>query len=574
MVQENLQINIGANTQDLQQGLNEATGAVNNFSAALNRAGKPTADATQSLVNLSRIAQDAPYGFMGIANNLNPMLESFQRLQKEAGSSGEALKAMVASLTGPAGLGLALGVVSSLVVVYGKDIASFFSTITSGKNAMDEYISSIESSEKAYIKAYEEIYKLGKAFEDYHSGLMSKKELLQQYNSTLGDTYGKTNDVAEAERIWTANSENFVKGAVLRAAALIEIEKAAKKSAEAFETSLKPKEQFTSAFSFGGAGVGGASAINLQAQLDKQRLQAQEEAVKKIKDEEKAHLEVVDAINKEIDKLKEKAVYTKFAGKELTKEKESRTKDYTLDDEIAKIEREIELTKKWADEEEKLHEKMQKFGNKNAKIITLDVNKGEETPDKLQREAPLFARQYTQEVNEFDRQMKAAKKDAEDFANVVSKDITQGLGVMWDAMQKGENPLKALGDFLGKLIEQLAEAVIQALLFQAIMSALGFGAVPAGGQGGAILGGIGKLFGFAEGGVVSQPTIAMVGEGGQSEAIMPLNKLGNMMNSTFAAGAMSGGGQGAGNGQFVLKGNDLVLALQRSNYSLNLRRGA
>jgi hypothetical protein len=35
---------------------------------------------------------------------------------------------------------------------------------------------------------------------------------------------------------------------------------------------------------------------------------------------------------------------------------------------------------------------------------------------------------------------------------------------------------------------------------------------------------------------------------------------------------MSGGGMGQ-NGQFVLKGNDLVLALQRSSSSLNLRRG-
>ena len=82
------------------------------------------------------------------------------------------------------------------------------------------------------------------------------------------------------------------------------------------------------------------------------------------------------------------------------------------------------------------------------------------------------------------------------------------------------------------------------------------------------------MFGFAEGGIVSQPTMAMVGEGGQSEAIMPLNKLGNMMNSTFNAGAMNGGGGGGGKGQFTLKGNDLVLALQRSNYSLNLRRGS
>ena len=46
-----------------------------------------------------------------------------------------------------------------------------------------------------------------------------------------------------------------------------------------------------------------------------------------------------------------------------------------------------------------------------------------------------------------------------------------------------------------------------------------------------------------------------------------------MLNRTFNAGAMSSGGVGQ-SGQFVLKGNDLVLALQRSNYSLNLRRGA
>ena len=93
----------------------------------------------------------------------------------------------------------------------------------------------------------------------------------------------------------------------------------------------------------------------------------------------------------------------------------------------------------------------------------------------------------------------------------------------------------------------------------------------AGGFSAGFFGGFKKILGFADGGVVSRPTIAMVGEGGQSEAIMPLNKLGNMMNSTFNAGAMTG--VSGGGGEFVLKGNDLVLALQRSNYSLNLRRG-
>jgi len=69
---------------------------------------------------------------------------------------------------------------------------------------------------------------------------------------------------------------------------------------------------------------------------------------------------------------------------------------------------------------------------------------------------------------------------------------------------------------------------------------------------------------FANGGIVSGPTMGLMGEypGAQSnpEVIAPLDKLKSMIG-------------GGGNGEFVLRGNDLVLALQRSNSSLNLRRG-
>ena len=73
------------------------------------------AQAGQSITNLSRIAQDAPFGFIGIANNINPLVESFGRLKAETGSTGGALKALVAGLSGPAGLGLAFGVITSAI---------------------------------------------------------------------------------------------------------------------------------------------------------------------------------------------------------------------------------------------------------------------------------------------------------------------------------------------------------------------------------------------------------------------------------------------------------------------------
>jgi hypothetical protein len=121
---------------------------------------------------------------------------------------------------------------------------------------------------------------------------------------------------------------------------------------------------------------------------------------------------------------------------------------------------------------------------------------------------------------------------------------------------------------LSRLAEQFVAAILQATIFAAIMSAINAGTGGALTFGGYFM----KALGMADGGIVTGPTHALIGEGNESEAVMPLSKLSGMLNTTFSAGAMSGGG-GMSGGSFVLKGNDLVLALQRSNYSLNLRRG-
>jgi len=102
--------------------------------------------ATNALTNLSRVAQDAPYGFIGIANNLNPLLESFQRLQKEAGGSGAALKAMAGGLMGPAGIGLALGAVSSIIVAFGPKIADFIKGTNEDTKAEDKLAQSLSDA--------------------------------------------------------------------------------------------------------------------------------------------------------------------------------------------------------------------------------------------------------------------------------------------------------------------------------------------------------------------------------------------------------------------------------------------
>ena len=123
---QGIEIPIGAPLGQLDKDLKGANAKLKSFANdasavgnQLNNGLKKGADqAGFALTNLGRVAQDAPFGFIGIQNNLNPLLESFQRLKTETGSTGGALKALGQSLIGPAGLGFALSAVSALILVY------------------------------------------------------------------------------------------------------------------------------------------------------------------------------------------------------------------------------------------------------------------------------------------------------------------------------------------------------------------------------------------------------------------------------------------------------------------------
>jgi len=141
---------------------------------------------------------------------------------------------------------------------------------------------------------------------------------------------------------------------------------------------------------------------------------------------------------------------------------------------------------------------------------------------------------------------------------------------MYDAMQQGISAGEALGQMFSRLARSIAESLVQAALFAGILSLISGGAGAEGGI--SFFGAFKSILGLSSGGVATGPTLAMIGEGSESEAVLPLSKLGNIMQGSFNAGSMNTNSM-AQNGQFVLKGNDLVLALQRSNSSLNLRRG-
>jgi len=93
--------------------------AVENASQKIRALPNVTGQATSTLTNFSRVVQDAPFGLIGIANNIDPFVSSFQQLKASTGTTGGAFKALVGQLAGPAGIALAISTVTSLLITFG-----------------------------------------------------------------------------------------------------------------------------------------------------------------------------------------------------------------------------------------------------------------------------------------------------------------------------------------------------------------------------------------------------------------------------------------------------------------------
>jgi len=98
-------VKAGATINKLPANVSKATQSLSKLPAASNQA-------TSALINLGRVAQDAPFGIIGIANNLNPLLESFQRTSQAAGGFVGTLKALGGALLGGGGIGFLLSLVT------------------------------------------------------------------------------------------------------------------------------------------------------------------------------------------------------------------------------------------------------------------------------------------------------------------------------------------------------------------------------------------------------------------------------------------------------------------------------
>jgi hypothetical protein len=168
--QKSNNVKLGLDTVNLQSQINDAkanitslTSQINSNSSALENHSRAASNGGNTLMQFSRIAQDAPFGIIGIGNNLTATAESFGHLAKSSGGAGNALKAVGASLLGPGGVLLAISLVTTgltLMAQKGLTISDVFQMLSgsfdqAGRDIKKAYEESSKSAlgEVASIKA-------------------------------------------------------------------------------------------------------------------------------------------------------------------------------------------------------------------------------------------------------------------------------------------------------------------------------------------------------------------------------------------------------------------------------------
>ena len=117
------------------------------LSNSMGKIKKSTANATPTVIEFSRVIQDAPYGIQGVANNIQQLTTNFTYLKKSAGGTIPALKALGSSFLGPAGVIFAVSTITSLLVSFGGEL-------TKTKNKSKEFIDSLSGVSSSTITEF------------------------------------------------------------------------------------------------------------------------------------------------------------------------------------------------------------------------------------------------------------------------------------------------------------------------------------------------------------------------------------------------------------------------------------
>lgn len=137
----------------------------------------------------------------------------------------------------------------TLLTVYGKEIGQFLTQMFGLRKAVDQvrasqeaYNESIKSDE--FKESIQNVIEIRSAIALFDKGLISSQDIVKRYNETIGQTTGELKTLKEVEDFIAKDANNYIQMTLYKAAANLQLAKAAEMAAKVQEDSTKNAQEF------------------------------------------------------------------------------------------------------------------------------------------------------------------------------------------------------------------------------------------------------------------------------------------------------------------------------------------
>lgn len=238
------------------------------FEGALGIIGVESAALQETMVRLQSV--------MALSQGLQGLMEAKDSFKQLGAVASDAFGKMTTAGKAFAvtGIGLLITGITLLIANFDK-VKEVLGGVTSKQELLNSTLDEYKQGAQDAIKETNEV---ANAFDLAKQGVISKEEALTIYNDTLGDSFGKASNLNEAERLYNAKTDAYIKATALRAQSQALFAKAAEEQVKALTASM---EDQTSMLDKAKAGL--LSYFGLQGQALKSTLDSQKKGEKEAK---------------------------------------------------------------------------------------------------------------------------------------------------------------------------------------------------------------------------------------------------------------------------------------------------
>ncbi|GEM_PF-3359684 len=205
------------------------------------------------------------------------------------GKLGEGFKKLIGSIPG-LGLAEVVGLLVEPIIEAIKNLDIF-------KTKLDDTVKISAASSSEYTKALSDVGNLKTSVEEFKEGTITKTELVDRFNESIGKNVGELKTAQEVEDFYTKKSDDYIKAVYLKAQAHAALEVSAKKASEALTKQIEGPSLTDQVIGWAAAVAslgGGATALQVTTNLHA-------DGIIKLNDESKKAAAIADQKTKEYD---------------------------------------------------------------------------------------------------------------------------------------------------------------------------------------------------------------------------------------------------------------------------------